>query len=103
MRLVFIILGIGCLVIASLILNDVYANRSINDRFEGDETVDLTYFWITLGIGICLLVVSMAFNRDALADKRAPPYMGKMADADPGEPDKTLDKSGEVKRVGGQY
>ena len=102
LRTVFLILGVAVIVLDLLIANDFYSDRAVNTP-EGDELVDITPVWLTLAVGVGLLVASMAFDRDALADKRAPPYLGQMASSDPGEPDKTLEKAGEMKRVGGEY
>ena len=50
-----------------------------------------------------MLLTSMAFDRDPLANRRAPPFLGRMASRDPGEVDKTLEKAGQMKRIGGEY
>jgi hypothetical protein len=102
LRSVLYILGVVFFALGLLLALDIYTDRAIN-TIDGDEAVDLTPVWVTLAIAAGLMAAGMAFNRDPLADRRAPPYMGQMASKDPGEIDKTLEKAGEMKRIGGEY
>jgi hypothetical protein len=42
-------------------------------------------------------------NQSPRAGRIAPPYLGRMGSMEKGEIDKTTEKAGEMKRVGGEY
>ena len=103
MSTVLVILGVAVLILALLIANNIYANRTVNDPFVGDEPVDITPVWFTAAIGVGLLIGAVVSYAMAPTPNRAHQYIGQQLDADPGEPEMTQDKSGQAKRFGGEY
>ena len=73
------------------------------DIFGQQEEVDLMPMWVTMGVGVAILIALTVVNYVIPTSPRAPPYMGQKASMDPGEIDQTTEKAGEMKRVGGEY
>ena len=73
------------------------------DMFGQQEEVDLMPLWVAMGVGVAILIALAVANYVIPTSPRAPPYMGQKASMDRGEIDKTTEKAGEMKRVGGEY
>jgi hypothetical protein len=81
---------------------DAISSRPVDIYHEYDRA-NLLPMFVTLGAGIAVLVVFGAVNYVPSAGNTAPPYMGRMGSLEKGEIDKTLEKSGEMKRIGGEF
>jgi hypothetical protein len=97
-----LVIAIALLLVGFFLGMDAISGRKV-DVFGDKEEVNVQYIWPILGAGVGFLIAFGLFNTNLWSSRTAPPYLGRMGSMEKGEIDKTLEKSGEMKRIGGEY
>ncbi len=99
---VLLVIGLALLLLGTAI--GLYALSGRTQDFFGNQSeADLGPMWITLGACVVFLVAFGIVNHDPRRTRTAHPRMGEKATMDKGDVDRTYERAGEVRRVGGKW
>ena len=96
-----LIVGLALLLLGPALGLYAVSSRT-TDMFRNQSEANLWPMWITLIASVIFLVAYTAVNFDPRKGKTAHPRMGEKAIMDPGDVDRTYERAGEVRRIGGK-
>ena len=97
-----LVIGVALILLGPVL--GLYALSGRTEDFFGNQSeADLRPMWITLFAGAIVLVAFAVVSYDPRKSRTAHPRMGEKATMDPGDIDRTQERAGEVRRIGGKF